>query len=574
MPLRRSFILVVLTAILCALLGTPAQASATIDDASTPTSTPTSGIADKALDNVRALLGGDVGGLLGALPLPEVLTQAVAPVGDLTLALRDLALHKDELSGAARTEAESYLARPTDPAGPRNPDRAYSVHEATPVCGGAVCVHYVNRSNDAPSLTDNTGTTTAEGETGNRVPDYIDLVLKTTNHVHDTYVAAGYRAPKGDGALGGGSNKTDIYVADIGDDGLYGYCTTDQKIPDDGPYDAWAYCVVDDDYAATEFGTNTALENLQVTLAHEYFHAVQFGYDITEDSWFLEATAAWVEDEMYDDVDDNLQYLKESPLRLPRVPMDTFAGGFHYGTWIFIRYLSERYPAEEGGLPTVVRDMVRKMDGSAGKPDLSSIESVKAVLLERGAKFPALFARFSALNRRPAQSYSEGRVNRYPHAPLVRNFPMGRGQTRSDEVRADHLTSATVRFTPSKRLKAGNTKLRLMLRMAKVTRGSAAVASIKLRSGEVRVLPIRIKASGAGIKSVPFSVREVKYVELTLANAGTNYRCFNGGPYSCQGSSKNDDVVETFRASVIDGPSGLRLLRAAVDQLLIPTLNR
>ena len=40
---------------------------------------------------------------------------------------------------------------------------------------------------------------------------------------------------------------------------------------------------------------------------------------------------------------------------------------------------------------------------------------------------------------------------------------------------------------------------------------------------------------------------------LPLANAGTNYSCFNGGPYSCQGSSKNDNVVETYRASVIGG---------------------
>ena len=52
--------------------------------------------------------------------------------------------------------------------------------------------------------------------------------------------------------------------------------------------------------------------------------------------------------------------------------------------------------------------MVRKMDGSAGKPDLDSIKSVKAVLKERGTKLPAIFVRFSADNRRPAQTYSRG----------------------------------------------------------------------------------------------------------------------------------------------------------------------
>ncbi len=459
------------------------------------------------------------------------------------MALRDLVLHQDELTGADRAEAESYLARPTDSPGPGNPDNAYSVDEATPVCEGAVCIHYVPSTNDAPSLTDNDA---------NQVPDYIDIVLDTTLHVHDTYVAAGYRAPKGDGTRGGGTNMTDIYVADIGDNNLYGYCTSDQKIPKDGPFNAWAYCVVDDDYAANEFPTNTALENLQVTVAHEYFHAVQFGYDIDEDSWFLEATAAWVEDEMYDNVDDNLQYLRQSPLRLPRVPMDTFGGSFHYGTWIFFRYLTERVTNEQAGLPNVVRDMIRRTDGSAGKPNLYSMQAVKSVLKTYALDFENVFAHFSAANRRPAQNYTEGKTNHYRPSPLAKKYVLGRGQTKVDQVKLDHLTSATVRFTPAKALKANNAKLRILLKMAKAKRGSVAVASIKLKSGKVRVVSIKIKSSGAGVKKLKFSSRNVKYIELTLANAGTNYDC-TFGPYSCGGSSKNENVVETYRASVIGG---------------------
>lgn len=54
-------------------------------------------------------------------------------------------------------------------------------------------------------------------------------------------------------------------------------------MPNGGPYDVSAYCVVDNDYAVEEFGVrNTPLENLQVTVAHEYFHAVQFAYDFYE----------------------------------------------------------------------------------------------------------------------------------------------------------------------------------------------------------------------------------------------------------------------------------------------------
>jgi hypothetical protein len=35
---------------------------------------------------------------------------------------------------------------------------------------------------------------------------------------------------------------------------------------------------------------------LKVTAAHEFFHAVQFAYDIGEDGWLMESTATWMEE--------------------------------------------------------------------------------------------------------------------------------------------------------------------------------------------------------------------------------------------------------------------------------------
>ena len=323
-------------------------------------------------------------------------------------------------------------------------------------------------------------------------------------------------------------------------------------MPAQGPYDAWAYCVLDDDYAANEFPTNTSVENLQVTAAHEFFHAVQFSYDIAEDSWFLEATAAWAEDELYDGVNDNLQYLAQSPLRLPKVSLDTFGGSFHYGTWIFFRYLSERFRASQGGLPVIVRDMIRKTDGSAGARDLYSMQAVKSVLRAKKQDFPLLFAKFSNANRRPKATYSEGRANKYKSAPLAKRYKLGKGAVRRGTLRRDHLASGTVRVTPSAKLRGPTAwKLKVAVDMAPAKRGSAAVASIKLRNGKTRVVKIKVKASGNGAKVLPFSAKEVKYVELTLANGGTQYRCFTGGPYSCSGYSKNDRVNEAFRLQVV-----------------------
>ena len=129
--------------------------------------------------------------------------------------------------------------------------------------------------------------------------------------------------------------------------GLYGYCAPEGS---GSARDRKAYCVLDDDYTGFP---RTQLENVQVTAAHEYFHAVQYAYDATEASWFMEATATWAEDEVYDAVNDNVQYLRAGQLGRPDLPLDrSYTNGNHYGNWIFFRYLTEKYRASAGGMPT------------------------------------------------------------------------------------------------------------------------------------------------------------------------------------------------------------------------------
>ena len=48
----------------------------------------------------------------------------------------------------------------------------------------------------------------------------------------------------------------------------------------------------------------------QVTVAHEYNHILQFGYDAYQDSWFAESTAIWMEDEVYNGINDYLRYVR------------------------------------------------------------------------------------------------------------------------------------------------------------------------------------------------------------------------------------------------------------------------
>ena len=162
----------------------------------------------------------------------------------------------------------------------------------------------------------------------------------------------------------------------------------------------WAYCVLDADYAGFP---RTPIENFEVTAAHEYYHATQFAYDIADDGWFLEATATWAEDELYTTINDNYQYLKDSPITHPGKPIDKFGGVFHYGVWNFFRYLSEHYPAKTGALPGLLLQMWKNADSSKGpRKDMYSTQAINKALKKAGhTSMAEQFANYSAATRSP-----------------------------------------------------------------------------------------------------------------------------------------------------------------------------
>jgi len=502
--------------------------------------------AEAALATVQAMFGD------GGARAP----RSGADVPDATLALRDLAQLKGSLSDADRERAESYLARPTDFAGDPFGDGYADGTNVARECSIDVCVHYTIDVGN-PDAVDPT-----DGGDVNTVPDYVDFALDTLQSIHTKYVGAGYREPKSDEfSSNNGSTdetpdpRTDIYLADIGDM-FYGYCASDDPNYDEGVnypfYDASAFCVLDNDYDPAQFPSLTWTQNLQVTAAHEYFHAVQFAYDYFEDSWLMEATATWVEDELgpvYDAINDNRQFLPHSPLSHPWQPLD-YAGGTHeYGDWIFFRHFTERFSATVGGMPTFVRDIWRRADGSAVGPDQYSMQAVRNTVVARGASFPAAFSRFGALNRRAKTTYNEGAT--YPNAPLAGKFGLSstRRSTTWLSVRIDHLANATARITPGASLKASNWRLRVNFNLPNKTRGSAATVQVYKRNGSVAVFPITLNSSGDTTKTFPFSVGSVKYVEVTATNASTRYQCWQGTGWSCLGKPLDQNLAFDFRAT-------------------------
>ncbi|HYY44009.1 MAG TPA: MXAN_6640 family putative metalloprotease [Actinomycetota bacterium] len=327
----------------------------------------------------------------------DVLSRPGANAREATLVLRDLAAQMPRLHGAEERQARSILARPTDGAADAY-GNGYS-GKSKRACGNNVCVHWALSGADAPPGAGTAGT-----------PSWVQTTLKTFQNAWQQEIGVlGYRAPKGDlsSRNDGGNRKLDIYLADIGGRGLYGYCTSDDPhIPRytgaDGRrhYDMSAYCVVDDDFATSQFPENTRLENLRVTAAHEFFHAAQFAYDWLEDIWFMEGTATWMEDAVYDGIDDNYQFLRTSALTRPGVPLDLGGKGYEYGSWLFFRHLSETYGAR------IIR-RAWKLAGSAhGDLDRHSTRALAGALSEVGATTQAAFSSFAqatTTRRRPTK---------------------------------------------------------------------------------------------------------------------------------------------------------------------------
>jgi len=163
--------------------------------------------------------------------------------GDVTLDLRDLRLVEDRLTPSQRRTAAALLARPTDGAADAF-GNGYTVPEATPVCGANACFHWVASTVDAPNPTDANAT---------GVPDWVETVESAFDTVWSTEITTdGFRAPKSDATSTdhGPDGRLDVYLADIGDQGYYGYCASDDPADFGGTYayfDASAFCVIDNE---------------------------------------------------------------------------------------------------------------------------------------------------------------------------------------------------------------------------------------------------------------------------------------------------------------------------------------
>lgn len=361
---------------------------------------------------------------------------------DLTPILKQLSVRLPGLRGAERREAQSLLARPSD--GAADPQgNGYDRPEAagSPYCTAHYCVHWVASGADAPSLTDSD----SDG-----IPDYVqsaDQVAERAYQVEN--VELGWRPPKSDGTLGGDVGKTDIYLKQLGGSGIYGYSAPDpgQQLTS-SDHSQYAFLVIDNDFQASEFpGYASPILPLEVTLAHEYNHVLQFAIDSLEDTWMFESTAVWMEGKVYPEVLDYLQYLR-GWVQLTALPLTTFNGSDAtdnrnvkvYGTSVWNKWLDAQFG------PDVIRQ-AWEASLSTPRPSFAVQAYDKAIRDQTGGgNFVSQFSRFAARTaewQAQDSGFPEGHL--YPDVVRAgKTQPNGPGGM----IKLNHTTYALVNVRP------------------------------------------------------------------------------------------------------------------------------
>ncbi|MCC7261073.1 MAG: hypothetical protein IT369_00995, partial [Candidatus Latescibacteria bacterium] len=276
---------------------------------------------------------------------------------------------------------------------------------------------------------------------GNRVPDYIDTVAAALDRAWVLEVEElGYQAPPTDGGAGGG-DEYDVYIVQLGSGGAYGY-----TYPEQGGTRSSSYLELDNDYTDAIYVQTRELDALHATVAHEFFHALQFGYYQGSDGvWWQEASSTWMEEVAYPEVNDYLQYLSGF-LRQPEKSLDSgsgFSADYHiYGAALFAHFLDQRFG----------RGLIRAIWEELGYRASASLEHFdRAIRQEAPGGLGGVMGEFAVWNyftgsryRLPSR-YPDG--DQYPQVSPTHLNTLAKVAV-VDSGQVDHLGSAYVLLEP------------------------------------------------------------------------------------------------------------------------------
>lgn len=291
------------------------------------------------------------------------------------------------LEAATQTELAKYVARPI-----------LSGEETLVSTSGKFVIHYATSGADAIPLS-------------YKINGWIQTIANIFDHVYSQEVTAmGYPAPP--------SPPTDIYLKDMN---YFGLTDSDIFVTDKS---VTSYITVENDFAETGYQNSIpgfftpyekSIRAMQITAAHEFHHAIQFGMNYYFEPWYAEATSSWMEDEIYDSVNQCYDYLG-SYLASTSTPLYLGDG---YDRWIFNRFTAERFTV----------------------PAIRSIwEKIQAATSVRGSDIPAIPLIDSYFKNNSSSLGSE-------LASFARRLYTREWTTHSDEIPLIYQTALNIQAT-------------------------------------------------------------------------------------------------------------------------------
>ncbi|MCJ7507097.1 MAG: T9SS type A sorting domain-containing protein [candidate division Zixibacteria bacterium] len=324
--------------------------------------------------------------------------------------------------------------------------------------GGHFRLHY------AKSGPDSVYKASTDVNPANGVADYVDRCAEIFDYVWLTEIdTMGYRQPPSDGTNGGGSGLCDIYIYDL--DNVWGYGVlgiTESESPKTPSWSYTSFIHMNNGYVYPPWYPEAKQYDLMsVTAGHEFFHAIQFGYDKYEGydpypdwkPYWLEMSSTWMEDQTFDNVNDYVGYLRFF-YRYPWVSLKVFSNlfgadsvrSYHpYASCVFAIYLSEKFGVG------VMKDIWEECGRVQGNNTFSAID---VALAPFGANFDSAFKEFLVWNlftgtrAEPSNYYSEGSLYDTINILTQQKHTTYPVNVASVDSMPENLGSNYVRFTP------------------------------------------------------------------------------------------------------------------------------
>jgi hypothetical protein len=225
---------------------------------------------------------------------------------------------------------------------------------------------------------------------------YVDQVVKTLEEVWKIQVVRlGWNAPPSDNGAGG-DDRMDVYLFDTLKEGsgALGATSYGNEVGDNPNsagvelYASSSVLQIDNDFSENDDAAATPISLMRATAAHEFHHAIQFGYDSSDAQlghWYHEATSTWMETITFPDEQDATGYVSYN-FQYPEICLGASTDVLEYGDWLFMQSLTDVHGNE---FVKELWDNIARYEG---------FTALEQTLIARGGGLPEAAARYRLQN--------------------------------------------------------------------------------------------------------------------------------------------------------------------------------